>query len=802
MNKGINMANSSISRASAALLFIGMAFGAEALTVTQVSQVTRPSGYSFTYGAKQISGITYAGGNLFYAIDDTDNKLYPIRLNINRSTGSLAQADITIEEGVVMSGGNDMEGCAFDPCSGKVWVSQETSALIREYEPSDGTLLRSAPVPAIQKKYNSNYSLEALTISGDGSTMWTANEEALTVDGALSSLRSGSIVRLTRFTRDSVYDNWTPNGEWAYETQPIGGRTEKDEYSRSGVAGLCVLPDGTLLTLERRCYNTDGFYPDFNIQIFQVDFSGATDVSAISALKDASSTDYKKVSKTRLWSSPVNDHFNQDMPNYEGICLGPRLDNDPNSCVIVLITDGGSSAVPEVMTLKLSGLNVRTMDFNAPENAAYTASITGTNYRYINGTQVSVDLKGEGVAPVAYTNNGATVVSAQWAVKNSSNQPLASGDGYTAAFSVTGDGTLYWTIETSAAVTPIIANDSFEAYAVGKQGSTIPGWSGEDAEVVEETYLLTAGYPMEREAHTKVLSVDGDLTRTYAAVVTNDFQKLDMAISARRAPAGQPLPESDGDSKLAIACDENGYICLNCKLANGGPNGWVRLSDKAYQNDEWLRIEITMDYVSNLDGRAFAQVKIDGEKCTTESGYVLPTDLTKGGSWYELLAIGQNRCISSLLASGTCKIDDVILTVEPRLVSGVPVAWLEEMGLGSDPNEKLSGDSYPKLAARGYTIGDVFAAGIDIDKDEPFNLVDIQLVDVDGKDGKFIRLTFNGVRKDKPLSDVYQVIYKETLVGGETQVTGTALAGDGQTIWTSTYPVSTGSGFYYVKAIP
>ena len=130
------------------------------------------------------------------------------------------------------------------------------------------------------------------------------------------------------------------------------------------------------------------------------------------------------------------------------------------------------------------------------------------------------------------------------------------------------------------------------------------------------------------------------------------------------------------------------------------------------------------------------------------------------------------------------------------------VAWLEEMGLGSDPNEKLSGDSYPKLAARGYTIGDVFAAGIDIDKDEPFNLVDIQLVDVDGKDGKFIRLTFNGVRKDKPLSDVYQVIYKETLVGGETQVTGTAVAGDGQTIWTSTDPVSTESGFYYVKAIP
>ncbi len=49
-----------------------------ALKMTKVSQVTRPSGYNFTYGAQQISGVTYAGDNLFYAIDDTDNKLYPL----------------------------------------------------------------------------------------------------------------------------------------------------------------------------------------------------------------------------------------------------------------------------------------------------------------------------------------------------------------------------------------------------------------------------------------------------------------------------------------------------------------------------------------------------------------------------------------------------------------------------------------------------------------------------------------------------------------------------------------------------
>ena len=778
MNKGMNMVKSCVSRTSAALLFVGMAFGAEALTVSTVSQVSRPS------GAEQISGITYAGENLFYAVDDNDGKLYPLTLAINRSDGSLTKSGITIGTGVTMSGGNDMEGCAFDPCSGKVWISQETSALIREYDPSNGTLLRDAPVPAVQKKYRGNYSLEALTISGDGKTMWTANEEALTVDGLLATNSVGSVVRLTRFIRDLVSDNWIANGEWAYETQPIG--TLKDQYTRSGVAGLCALPDGTLLVLERRCYD-GGFFPDFNIRIYQVNFSGATDVSSISALNGAT---YTKTTKTLLWQYT----HGSDMPNYEGICLGPRLAD--GSCTLVLISDGGSSAEEGVFVLKLSGLDIWTMYFNEPESVYYMPSIAGSNYRYCNNDQVTVALSKKSA------DVDEIVTPTSWIVTNQQNQVLASGVGYVATFSVTNDGVLAWNLASKELVSPIIGSDSFEAYGAKTQGNTIPGWSGEDAEVVDATYSLAAGYPMEREAHTKVLSVDGDLTRTYAEVITNDCQKLDMAISARRAPAGQPLPVSADDSKLAIACDENGYICLSCKLADGGTNGWVRLSDKAYQNDEWLRIVIAMDYVSNPDGRAFAQVKIDGKKCTTASGYVLPTDLTAGGSWHELLMVGSKRCVSSLSASGTCKIDDVILTVEPRLVSGVPAAWLEEMGLGSDPSEKLPVGKYPNLAAKGYTLGDAFAAGIDIAKDEPFNLVDIQLVDVDGKDGKFIRLTFNGVRKDKPLSDVYQVIYKETLVGGETQVTGTAVAGDGQTIWTSTYPVSTGSGFYYVKAIP
>ena len=633
-----------------AALLCGMAVAnANALTVSTVSQVTRPS--SSTYGAEQISGITYAGGNLFYAVDDNDNKLYPLTLAINRSNGELTTSGITIGTGVVMSGGNDMEGCAFDPCSGKVWISQETSALIREYDPATGELTRSAPVPAVHKQYNGNYSLEALTISGDGKTMWTANEEALTVDGDLASQSAGSVVRLTRFTRDSVFDNWTSSGEWVYETEPIG--SAKGDYSRSGVSGLCALPDGTLLVLERRCYNEGGFFPDFNVRIYQVNFSGATDVSSIASLKNAT---YTKTTKALLWQYT----HTTNMPNYEGICLGPRL-ND-GSCTLVLVGDGGSSAEKGIFVLKLSGLNIWTMYIDALMDNMYMPSIAGANYRYVDGSQVTVALS----KPASASE---TVKPMSWAVTNQQNQVLASGVGYVASFAVTDDCGLTWKTGAAAEPSPVVGGDSFEAYAVGTQGNTLPGWTGEDAEVVAETYSTSAGFPMAAETHTKVLSVDGELTRTYPEVETNALQKLDFMVAVRRAPGDLDRLPGEGN-KIAIACDSNGCMRAKCKMPNGDA-GWVALSNAQYANDDWVRVELTFDYESNGDGRAFAQVKLNGVACETDSGVVSPKVPSAGGTWYELLEVGSKRCVSSLVASGMCKLDDVIMTIEAPEASAV-----------------------------------------------------------------------------------------------------------------------------------
>ena len=741
---------------------------AKALSVTTASHVTRPS------GAEQISGITYAGGNLFYAVDDNDNKLYPLTLNINRSTGALASSgSISIGTGVAISGGNDTEGCAFDPASGNLWISQETSALIREYDPSTGTLLRSAPVPAIQKKYSGNYSLEALTISGDGKTMWTANEEALTVDGDLASQSAGSTVRLTKFTRNSVRDNWTPNGEWAYVTQPIG--TAKDEHTRSGVAGLCALPDGSLLTLERRCYQ-GGLFPDFNIRIYQVNFSGATDVSSIDALKNAS---YTATTKTLLWQYTEGS----DMPNYEGICLGPRLDD--GSCVLVLISDGGSYAEEGVFTLKLSDLNMRTLYVEGDANS----EPIGGPYRYVNESTVSVSLPGAGSPYEASLR-----VHPTWTTSSHS-----SGQGSVATFSITADDTLRWSTTTNSTL-PLLGVDSFERIAVGTEAGDISGWTG-DGEVAAKSYTpaLPPGYPLQDETHTQVLVVDGEAVRSYATV-PGVGAMVDAMLCVTRV--SQDSPAEDANGQIAIFFDEDGRATLQHRSPNGSTRLRTPLSSRTFDNNDWVRASLTFNYPASAPGAAWCQVMINGEPCVTDAGVRSPENPVSPGSWYRTLEDTATK-VDALAFLGTGAVDDVALyeifgqvagafefdTSAGIATNGVPYAWFNEQGLAWDPAHDMDGDT--------HTARDEYAAGTD-----PWDVTDFLRITGTGFDDGRFTLSFNG------LADLshYFVEESEDLAEGtwsQAQGYGPIQRVNGTNVWTqATQPANAApSRFFRVKAI-
>jgi len=387
-----------------------------------------------------MSGITWKGGSNFYVVRDGGNTasnncvLHVMSVSLDDEGRLFSPPGMS--KGVVLVGASDAEGVAYDPCSGKVWISDEAGSRIGEYDPESGRPTgRTVPVPAfVTNSVRGNLSLESLTISGDGLTLWAANEEALSCDGESAKPDFKTVVRLMRFMRRDVTADWSPAGMWAYPCDPV----EKREPRYSGVSDLCALPDGSLLVLERECsYTTLG-----RARIYRPDFTSATDVAAFPSLTNSA---YVAVSKgPPLYETADGKRYGDGFLKsrvscYEGLCLGPR--NADGSVNLMLVSDGGASCSKKVMlltvsvqtkpyvrSLKLHGLDVCTLAFDPPDVGGATR--TGSCYRYLRGSKVSV----------GYHLAGVPGLVSPWTLPAHG----LSGEGSNATFTVACDDRLSW----------------------------------------------------------------------------------------------------------------------------------------------------------------------------------------------------------------------------------------------------------------------------------------------------------------------------------------------------------------------
>lgn len=763
--------------------------------------ITAGNAVSRSDSPQSLSGITYAGGNTFNAVaDDASNGeigIYPYVIALSADGKTVSSATTcTTDNAVKLSGTSDLEAIAFDPASGNVWVADESKKTIKEYNPTTGAIISTLDYPAIMKQNVGNYGFESLTISGDGLTLWTCNEEALTCDGARSSYTAGTTVRLVKFTRATVRDAWTVTAMYPYTTEKWHNPYTYGGKARRGVSDLCALPDGSLLVLERELsFSEDG--TDFWAGLSGVYYysvcrvespSLATDVQGYASLSNSM---YAAAVKTKLYENNPSSWI-----NYEGICLGPRLSNGTLS--VLLISDSGDGySDPMIQPLVLSGLNVQTLNFPAP--SAATASVVGSNYRLLNGSQVTVSLSGEGIAPTAYTNNGAVCAAASWTLPNHSP---AAGTGASVSFTVAAADTLNWSVALSAADTLIGLNDSFEGYAEGALAATLAGWSG-DGEVTAMAYAppTPPGYPMARETHTKVLSVE-EATRTLPSSAAVGC-KIDLMVSARRSKeALQPCPD---DAQVAIAADENGRICLWHLYDDNGvwTRGWTPLAETVYADETWIRVGVDLDYSNSPSGDAFCRVKIDGSICPTARGVRAPDDMTPFGAWHYL---AKNRLSGGVTTPtelgliGTLA-DDLIVTsaayesehTGPTSTNGVAFAWFDQWNLPRKPDAAA-----PRIP--GYTLMDVHDSGVHPYSDEPLTIKGLSV----GTDGR-VHMSFNGYKVNP--STGYRVIGSSSpdfRSSGDVSAEG-EFQGD-STTWSTTWEVDVISGqgsaeFFKIEAV-
>ena len=336
------------SRQSAPHAAVPVAASATAAAQTSPSLKIRPSGQgprilrSGQTGAAELSGIAYGGGTTYYAVGDNgDTAIWQLTAPLNVRTGRVKSA--TVSAGISAPAlGRDSEGITLGPDTTKAWVSDEIASTITQFSLLTGLMLSSVGVPSIYRPANvqGNFGLESLSY-GAGK-LWAANEEALRTDGALSTTAAGSWVRIQRFGGTDP----SPEVQYAYRTDPIAAMSPLTDAERSGVVDMLALPNGQVLTLEREL---GGFLPTFRNRIYLLDFTGATDVTAVPSLTE---TGFTPVTKTRLWQGRFN------FANFEGITLGPQLKDGSYS--VLLVSDDGQGQLGQrqtLLSLKLKGMS-------------------------------------------------------------------------------------------------------------------------------------------------------------------------------------------------------------------------------------------------------------------------------------------------------------------------------------------------------------------------------------------------------------------------------------------------------------
>ena len=281
-------------------------------------------------GAHELSGLSWAGVERWAAVSDDDGGLFWLRIAVDPASGRIAGA--VVEGRVDLPGGTDLEGVALGAAASSVYVSDEIGPAVRQHGLPDGRLLRSATLPPAFAQLRRNLGLEALARDAQGQ-LWTANEEALEVDGPTSSPEAGTLVRLLRLDADL-----RPTGQWAYRTDPIAGARVLPDRG-TGLSGLAALPGGGLLALERSL-GSQGL----RIRLYAVDVTGATEVSDRSTLAGA---EVVTAAKRLLWERTGPSE------NFEGVAVGPPLADGSRS--LLLVSDDGHGLTQSLYPLRLVG---------------------------------------------------------------------------------------------------------------------------------------------------------------------------------------------------------------------------------------------------------------------------------------------------------------------------------------------------------------------------------------------------------------------------------------------------------------
>jgi hypothetical protein len=311
-----------------------------------------------------LSGITYAGNDTYYVINDnapTGNaKFHTFTIKIQGTAPAIqilpvSTTYLTTATGAAISAqALDNEGVAMTR-DGKLWISSEgyitrnpvVNPTINQFSVKTGQQLGTLPIDAKFKAtfdtngnqltgIQSNRGFEGLTITPDNRYLTAMTESALITDGTQKFLKN-TLTNPSEFRRSRVlrYDLNTPtptSQEFLYnaETIPVNifapGMTAVSEILALDSTG------DRYLALERTYVQSSPSV--FSARLYEFDLKGATDIRA----KNAGSSGIIPAQKQLVFDFAS---LKTKMPNLEAMTWGPVLANGQRS--LILMSDNNYS---------------------------------------------------------------------------------------------------------------------------------------------------------------------------------------------------------------------------------------------------------------------------------------------------------------------------------------------------------------------------------------------------------------------------------------------------------------------------
>ena len=297
--------------------------------------------FNKTVPSGNYSGITRLHDDVYAMVSDkSDSALYfNVRLYISKQTGELLQAEWLGPHGKADLKGLDNEAITRVSNHTAV-IASEGKCRLKEYEldsessdKEDSNAAKLWGWAMSATEFWDNYSFESATYDNAHQRLWTINEAPLRRDGKPATPQNAvkNVLRLLAF-------DWTNNtaAPTAYlYRMDMPTTLKKAQTYAMGVSELCALPDGQLLVLER-----EAFIPKMKVgafcqcKLYVVNPEEATPYPLEKSVEPGAPYIEKRLLTS--WRTTIT-LTSQAWANYEGLCLGPKLENGDQ--VVVLVSD-------------------------------------------------------------------------------------------------------------------------------------------------------------------------------------------------------------------------------------------------------------------------------------------------------------------------------------------------------------------------------------------------------------------------------------------------------------------------------